>query len=54
MSYLYRLRPQLPTQTSKATATKETFTENAEPQQEHLKLLADNEKYRSNVIKINC
>ena len=54
MFYLNRLRPQLPPHTTKASATKETFTENAEPQQEHLKLLADNEKYRSNVIKMNC
>ena len=30
LSYLNRLRPQLPPQTSKTTATKETFTENVE------------------------
>ena len=29
ISYLNRLRQQLPPQTSKTTATKETFTENA-------------------------
>ena len=44
LSYLNRLRPQLPPQASKTTATKETFTENVEPQQEQLKLLTDDEK----------
>ena len=44
LSYLNRLRPQLPPQTSKTTATKETFTDNVEPQQEQLKLLTDNEE----------
>ena len=42
--YLIRLRPQLPPQTSKTTATKETFTEKVEPQQEQLRLLTDNEE----------
>ena len=44
LSYLNRLRPQLPPQTSKTTATKETFTDNVEPQQEQLKLLTDDEE----------
>ena len=44
LSYLSRLRSQLPPQTSKTTATKEPFTENVEPQKEHLKLLTDNEE----------
>ena len=44
LSYLNRLRPQLPPQTSKTTATKETFTENVEHQQEQLKLLTDDEE----------
>ena len=44
LSYLNRLRPQLPPQTEKTTATKETFTENVEPQQEQLKLLTDDEE----------
>ena len=45
LSYLNRLRPQLPPQTSKTTATKETFTENVDPQQEQLKLLTDDEEH---------
>ena len=62
MSYLNRLRPQLPPQTSKAAATKETFTENAELQQEQLKLLTEDEevpverdkdvKYRSYLLAL--
>ena len=44
LSYLNRLRPQLPPQTSKTTATKETFTDNVEPQQEQLKQLTDDEE----------
>ena len=44
LSYPNRLRSQLPPQTSKTTATKETFTEKIEPQQEQLKLLTDNEE----------
>ena len=44
LSYLNRLRPQLPPQTSKTIATKETFTDNVEPQQEQLKLLTDDEE----------
>ena len=45
ISYLNLLRPQLPPQTSKTTATKETFTENtAEPKQEQLELLTDDEE----------
>ena len=47
LSYLNRLRPKLPPQSSKTTATKETFTENAaEPQQEQLELLADDEEVK--------
>ena len=47
LSYLNRLRPQLPPQTSKTTATKGTFTENAaEPQQEQLELLTDDEEVK--------
>ena len=47
LSYLHRLRPQLPPQTSKTTATKETFTENAaEPQQDQLELLTDDEEVK--------
>ena len=50
LSYLNRLRPQLPPQTSKTTATKEIFTENAaEPQQEQLELLTDDEE-----VKVEC
>ena len=45
LSYLNRLRPQLPAQTSKTTATKETFTENVDPQQEQLKLLTDDKEH---------
>ena len=41
LSYLSRLRPQLPPQTSKTTLTKGTVTENAEPHQEQLELLRD-------------
>ena len=45
ISYLNLLRPQLPPQTSKTTATKETFTKNtAEPKQEQLVLLTDDEE----------
>ena len=44
LSYLNRLRPQLPPQTSKTTATKETFTENAEPQQKQLDLITEDEE----------
>ena len=45
LSYLNRLRPRLPPQTNKTTSkTKETFTENVEPQQEQLKLLTDDEE----------
>ena len=44
LSYLNRLRPKLPPQTSKNTATKETFSENIEPQQEQLKLLTADEE----------
>ena len=47
LTYLNRLRPKLPPQSSKTTATKETFTENAaEPQQEQLELLADDEEVK--------
>ena len=47
LSYFNRLRPQLPPPTSKTTATKVTFTENAaEPQQEQLELLPDDEQVR--------
>ena len=37
-------KPLLPPQTSKTTATTETFTEKAEPPQEQFKLLTDDEK----------
>ena len=40
----YPILTGLPPQTSKTTATKETFTENVECQQEQLKLLADDEE----------
>ena len=47
LSYLNRLRPQLTPQTSKPTATKETLTENAaEPQQDQLELLTDDEEMK--------
>ena len=47
LSYHNRLGPQLPPQTSKTTATKETFTENAaEPQQDQLELLTDDEEVK--------
>ena len=47
LSYLNRLRPQLPPQSSKTTATKETFTKNAaEPQQKQLELLTDDEEVK--------
>ena len=44
LSDLNRLRHQLPPQTSKTTATKETFTENAEPQQNQLDLITEDEE----------
>ena len=44
LSYPKRLRPLLPPQTSKTTATTETFTEKAEPPQEQFKLLTDDKK----------
>ena len=44
LSYHNQRRPQLPPQIGKTTATKETFTENAEPQQEQLELLTDDEE----------
>ena len=44
LSYLNRLRFQLPPQASRTTATSETFTENVEPQQEELELLPDDEE----------
>ena len=47
LSFLNRLRPQLTPQTSKTTATKETLTENAaEPQQDQLELLTDDEEMK--------
>ena len=44
LSYLNRLRPQLPPQISKTTATKETLTEIVELQEDQLKLLTDDEE----------
>ena len=47
LSYLNRLSTQLPPQTSKTTATKELLTENAaEPRQDQLELLTDNEELK--------
>ena len=47
LSYLNRLRPQLSAQTSKTTATKETFTENAaETQHEQLELLTNDKEVK--------
>ena len=47
LSCLNRLSPQLPPQTSKTTATKELLTENAaEPQQDQLELLTENEELK--------
>ena len=52
LSYLNRLRPQLPPQTSKTTATKEIFTENVDPQQGQLKLLTDDkERYKVEILE---
>ena len=44
LSYLNRLRPLLLPQTSETTATKETFTEHAEPQDKQLKMITDDEE----------